>query len=205
MRYRTTLLVALRKTDLAAVEATKKQAFHLLHADVLSALPPGCTPHIAALYLPPSTTDLSSNSAWLKAHTSGEQALQALSSRLAGLGRAPPAAVGAVNTRALLEKHFVGRQQAAAQGMLSMLQLRCDGARNCFEVLYFSVQNLNLRHMGSCHVATFVFGFDKSATVLRKAQKFLFWDVRSAGKSSPCRCSHEFCLFKCRLLGRPKV
>lgn len=131
---RTTLLVALRKADLAAIEATKTQAFNLLHADVLSSLPKGSTPSVAAVYLPPTSSQMSSGEAWAKALATGDETLQALGSRIAGLGRAPPAATGIINTRALLEKKFMGRQQSAAQGMLSMLQLRCDGARHCFEV-----------------------------------------------------------------------
>jgi hypothetical protein len=125
--------VVLRKADLAAIEATKKHAFQLLHADVQSSFPQNSTPSVAAVYLPPATQP-SSTSSWAKAILAGDQVLVPLASRIAGLGRAPPAATGMANTRALLEKQFVGRQLAAAQGMLSMLQLRCDGARHCFEV-----------------------------------------------------------------------
>lgn len=131
--YRTTIIVPLRKWDLTAIEASKKKAYHLLHADILSALPKSSSPPVVAVYLPPPDQGSTGN-AWAKALSSCDQALQAVASRIAGLGRAPPAASGSVNTRALLEKQFVSRQQAAAQGMLSMLQLRCDGARNYFQV-----------------------------------------------------------------------
>lgn len=125
--------MALRKADLTVIEATKKQAFHLLHPDVLAAIPRSSTPSVAAVYLPPNVSQATSNTAWVKALATGDEALISHGSKVAGLGRAPPAATGAVTTRALLEKQFVGRQQAAAQGMLSMLQLRCDGARHSFE------------------------------------------------------------------------
>ena len=145
---RTTLLVALRKSDLTTIDASKKKAFQLLHADVLAALPRGCTPSVVALHLPSVETSASTGAAWLKALTSGDEALLAVGSRIAGLGRAPPAATGAVATRALLEKQFAGRQQAAAQGMLSMLQLRCDGARHCFEVTSSSTSHAVVREIG---------------------------------------------------------
>lgn len=134
MCCRTTLLVALRKADLTAIDASKKKAFQLLHADVQAALPRGSAPSVVALYVASATASASSGGRWLKAQTADDDTLQGLASRIAGLGRAPPAATGTVATRALLEKQFSGRQQAAAQGMLSMLQLRCDGARHCFEV-----------------------------------------------------------------------
>jgi hypothetical protein len=65
--------------------------------------------------------------------------------------RASPAAKGIANTKALLKKQFVGRQLAAAQGMLSMLQLRCHGAHQCFELCAKKQQSL----MGTlCQVTT---------------------------------------------------
>jgi hypothetical protein len=125
--------MTMRKADLAAAGAAKK-AFNLMSPAIVAGTPRGAPPPIAVLS-PATPPPAATTAAWGKAVAAANEGLDAVASKLAcGLSPGPPAAIGVAATAALLERQLSSRQQAAAQGMLSMLQLRCDGARHCYEV-----------------------------------------------------------------------
>ena len=125
--FRTIILTALHPSDVKALqpENGKDKKLQLMRTEVKSALHPGFPlPQIAAVVL---TAD-SSASGWKQALSAAEEASSGAARLLIGPGSAQPT-VGAAAAGKLLESELSSRQQAAIQGLLSMLQMRSDGAR----------------------------------------------------------------------------
>jgi hypothetical protein len=130
---RTLLVVVVRHTQLAALAAPTPAAPALLAPALLASMPPTATPRVAAVHL---SSELSQTrvSKWRDAVASADDALVATLSPHLDRMDPRPVATGFTALARWLEGELVARQQAAAQGSLSMLQMRCDGARMRAEV-----------------------------------------------------------------------
>lgn len=129
---RTVVLTALHPSDVKALQSDgpKGNKLQLLAPDFQAALHPGFPPPpVAAVVLPTA----GSASAWKPALASAEESAVAAAKSFIGAGVAPPAA-GATAAGKLLEAEVASRQQAAIQGLLSMLQMRSESARGRAQV-----------------------------------------------------------------------
>lgn len=106
-------------------DSPKAKKLQLLSAEFMSALHPGFPPPPVAAVVVPAAGNAS---AWKQALAAAEESAVAAAKFLVGAGTAAPTA-GAVAAGKLLEADLASRQQAATQGLLSMLQMRSDGAR----------------------------------------------------------------------------
>eukprot|EP00892_Ulva_mutabilis_P012033 jgi/Ulvmu1/9201/UM005_0301.1 len=123
---RTIVLTALHPSDVKVLQAegSKVKKLQLLAGEFTAALRPGFpAPRTAAVVLPAE----GSASAWKQALAAAEESATGAAGLLIGPGSTQPTA-GAVAAGKVLEGELATRQQAAVQGLLSMLQMRSDGA-----------------------------------------------------------------------------
>lgn len=119
-------------------DSPKSKKLELLAADFQAALHPGFPPPpVAAVVLPAAA----SASAWKQALTSAEESAVAAAKSLVGAGAAPPTS-GAAAAGKLLEAEVASRQQAATQGLLSMLQMRSESARGRAQVRLCAIASI---------------------------------------------------------------
>ena len=128
--------MVLRQSHFAALAALPPATPSPLSPQLLSALPVTASVRLALVHI---SHEMSQTRVpkWREAVVAADEALNAaVGNHAHRFAPAAPVATGWVGVGRWLEGELVARQQAAAQGSLSMLQMRCDGARVRAEVRF---------------------------------------------------------------------
>jgi hypothetical protein len=130
------MVILVHHTQLGVLIPQPPAQPRLVSPALLAALPPTATPRIAVALISAEMAQTRVPK-WREAVTAADAALAAAIGPYVERMNIRPQAIGFAAFTRLLERELVARQQAAAQGSLSMLQMRCGAAEMRAEVRPF--------------------------------------------------------------------